>query len=373
MGGRLQGFRTVQSLAGFLAVALVAAISWAALTAYEYLALGLYPVREEPPVFTGYFLLRSLFALGISGALVGALLHWRAARATLDYERLNLIARAWALTVMFAGLCLTAVFLADAETFRAMAEEDSAIEWLSALLVLIAGGLFAIEAIGRARELEGDWLERLQFAIASGFALLFFLIGMEEISWMQRVAGFHTPGEIEQINWQGEFNLHNIHTDLSETVYYTGAGIFLLLAPLLRDTVRAAVGVIDALLAFAPARSVAAISAPTAMFNYGHWNLIPVQVTAFVALLVMLAYAQAARRRGDRGETWLFGFLAAGIVLGQAIFLALGQRMLEIPNATEFKELFISIGIGWYAIERFAARRRQTLSVSHSESPTVAD
>ena len=109
------------------------------------------------------------------------------------------------------------------------------------------------------------------------------------------------------------------------------------------------------------------------MFNYGHWNLIPVQVTAFVALLVMLAFAQAARRRGDIGEAWLFGFLAVGIVLGQAIFLALGERMLEIPNATEFKELFISIGIGWYAIERFAARRRQTLSVSHSESLTVSD
>lgn len=300
--------------------------------------------------------------------------YWRGDRTTLRHERLHSPSPALAFLVMCAGVCLIAVFLFDPETFRAMAEEDSPIEWLSALLVLGASGLFAIEAIGRGRcGLGSNWLERLQFAIACGFALLFFLIGMEEISWMQRIAGFDTPTEIQEINWQGEFNLHNIHTDLSETVYYTGAGIFLLLFPLLRETVKAGAETIDAFLDFAPARSVAAISAPTAMFNYGHWNLIPVQLTAFIALLVMLAFAQAARRRGDIGEASLFGFLAVGIMAGQAIFLALGQRMIEIPNATEFKELFISIGIGWYAMERFARRRKHGLRSSQSESPPVSD
>lgn len=67
----------------------------------------------------------------------------------------------------------------------------------------------------------------------------------------------------------------------------------------------------------------------------------------------MLAFGNAARLRGDRSEACLFGFLAFGILAGQSIFLTLGQRMIEIPNATEFKELFISVGIGWFAINRF--------------------
>ena len=352
MTGRIRSVGSLKPLAWFLAIALASIVSWSALTAYEFYALGLYPVREEPPVFTTYFLLRSLFALAIAGALV-SVLTFGVVDSALCRERLTITQRTLALAAMFTGFVLTAVFLADPETFRAMAEEDSAAEWLSAIFTLGAGCLFAVEALIRARNLEGGRLRHVPVLIASGFALLFFLIGMEEISWMQRIADFDTPAAIEEINWQGEFNLHNIHTDLSETVYYTGAGIFLCLFPLLRETVRPGVAALDALLGFLPARSVAAISAPTAMFNYGHWNLIPIQVTAFATLLVMLAFGNAAHLRGDRSEACLFGFLAFGILAGQSIFLTLGQRMIEIPNATEFKELFISVGIGWFAINRF--------------------
>jgi hypothetical protein len=352
MTGRIRSPGSLKPLAWFLAIALASIVSWSALTAYEFFALGFYPVREEPPVFTTYFLLRSLFALAIAGTLV-SVLTFGAADNALCREPLTITQRTLALAAMFTGFVLTAVFLADPETFRAMAEEDSAAEWLSAILTLGAGCLFAVEALIRARNLEGGRLRHVPVLIASGFALLFFLIGMEEISWMQRIADFDTPAAIEEINWQGEFNLHNIHTDLSETVYYTGAGIFLCLFPLLREAVGPSVPSFDAILTFLPARSVAAISAPTAMFNYGHWNLIPIQVTAFTALFVMLAFGNAARLRGDRGEACLFGFLAFGILAGQTIFLTLGQRMIEIPNATEFKELFISMGIGWFAIDRF--------------------
>jgi hypothetical protein len=64
-----------------------------------------------------------------------------------------------------------------------------------------------------------------------------FVIGMEEISWGQRLFGFATPERLAEANWQAEFNFHNVQTDLSETVYYFGAGIFLIVLPLLRDLV----------------------------------------------------------------------------------------------------------------------------------------
>jgi hypothetical protein len=44
-------------------------------------------------------------------------------------------------------------------------------------------------------------------------ALLGFLLvvaAMEEMSWGQRVVGFETPDSLEALNYQGEFNIHNL-------------------------------------------------------------------------------------------------------------------------------------------------------------------
>ena len=100
-------------------------------------------------------------------------------------------------------------------------------------------------------------------------------MAMEEISRGQRLFGFATPETLAQMNWQGEFNLHNIQTDLSELIYYAGASLFLGLLPLLRDLVPPAAAA-HPLFAFVPRRGVALVAAPAAAFNYGHWNLLPV-------------------------------------------------------------------------------------------------
>ena len=73
------------------------------------------------------------------------------------------------------------------------------------------------------------------FCCAVLLCLALFVIGMEEISWGQRLFGFATPERLAEVNWQAEFNFHNVQTDLSETAYYFGAGVFLILLPLLRD------------------------------------------------------------------------------------------------------------------------------------------
>jgi len=93
-----------------------------------------------------------------------------------------------------------------------------------------------------------------------------------------------------------------------------------------------------------------------AMVYYGHWNLIPIQVTTFCALLAMLVYARATKKRHDRREFSLFLFLTAGLIFTQGTFLTYGERMLEVGNASEFTELFITIGLCWYGIERFKSR-----------------
>ena len=86
--------------------------------------------------------------------------------------------------------------------------EDGLVEWLTAILQLSSGLLFALAlrrgfqlgVLGNAR--EGLFLAALSLA-------LIFTAG-EEISWGQRLFGFATPDALVQINQQQEFNLHNL-------------------------------------------------------------------------------------------------------------------------------------------------------------------
>ena len=166
---------------------------------------------------------------------------------------------------------------------------------------------------------------------------------------MQRLLGFGTPDRLAELNWQAEFNVHNMQTDLAELVFYTGAGLFLGLVPLLRDAVPEAIAR-HPLAAFVPGRGVAAVAAPAAIFTFGQWNLLPVQLDSWLALLALVAFALAARRRGDGREALLFAALAAAAAVGEALVLVDGPLMLDLPDASEYKEAFIAFGFAWYAL-----------------------
>ncbi len=327
-----------------IAVALVAAAGLGAFTAYETLALGWPVAREEPALFDAYHLGRTAFAVSASALFVAALTAARAAGCGMERGRLGDRPAVAAVLVMAGALAAAGLLAARPPAFHAMVREDGALEWVSALLLLAASGLFALGAArGFARGQAAPAL-----ALAGLLAAIFFVLGMEEISWMQRILGFGTPERLAELNWQGEFNLHNVQTDLTELVYYAGAGLFLTVLPLLRDSVPPALAG-HPLAAFIPDRGVAAVSAPVAIFTYGQWNLLPVQIACWLALFVLLAFARAARRRGDGGEGLLFLALAAAAAAGQALVLANGPVMADLPDASEYKELFIAFGFAWYA------------------------
>ena len=322
-----------------------------AFAAYEILWLDLPPVREGPPAFDALHLAQSAFLLVASALLVAALFAARAPGCALDRTALSPRARAAAWVVFAVATAATILFLADPAAFHAGAQEDRPLEWVSALLLFAASGLFALECGRRLIARRGP----AAAILAAGLlAALFFVVGMEEVSWMQRVFGFGTPEALAKANWQGEFNLHNVQTDLSETVYYAGAALFLILLPLLRDLVAARLAA-HPLFAFVPHRPAAAIAAPAAIFTYGHWNLYAVQLGSMLTLLVMLGFARAAAARGDAGERISFLSLAAAVAAGQALFLAYGVAMPDLPDATEYKELFIAAGFAAYALA-FRAR-----------------
>ena len=308
---------------------------------YEYVRLGLPLVREEAPGFAPYQLFQTAFAVAASALLVAALMAARARPSPLVAEASQPVERLAGIASLAMAGATTALFLADPTAFHAFAQEDRPLEWASALLLLGAGGVLAVHALRHRRDVFG-------LVLAVGLAVVLVVIAMEEISWGQRLFGFATPDSLAELNWQSEFNFHNVQTDLSETAYYFGAGVFLILLPLLRDLLPLPVAS-HPLLALAPRRSVALVSAPVAIFNYGHWNLLPIQLSILLALWALLAWARAAARRGDGGEQALFLAAAAAVLAGQTLFLALGSAMPDLPDATEYKEFFIALGFAWYA------------------------
>lgn len=116
--------------------------------------------------------------------------------------------------IALAHLLLISTFsivLLGEETVISLAREDGVIESLGALFFFVASVAFAV-AFARSSG-HGNHLWRFQTrrnVIYLFLALLFFFGAGEEISWGQRIFGWHTPEGIAEINAQGETNLHNL-------------------------------------------------------------------------------------------------------------------------------------------------------------------
>lgn len=80
-------------------------------------------------------------------------------------------------------------------------QEDGLIEWLGALCFFGAGYAFYLSG----KNSSGN--KKVVFFLLS---FLFFFAFGEEISWGQRVIGWGTPQAIQELNVQGETNIHNL-------------------------------------------------------------------------------------------------------------------------------------------------------------------
>ena len=98
------------------------------------------------------------------------------------------------------------VFQHDEKLFRYLTAEDSFYEWLTAIIFIGTAALCAIRSYMSFKKSLPN-ITILLFAI---MAIGSFIVGMEEISWGQRVFSLKTPEAIRAINTQGELNIHNI-------------------------------------------------------------------------------------------------------------------------------------------------------------------
>ena len=89
--------------------------------------------------------------------------------------------------------------------YAVLANEDGVVEWSQFILLVLLVALYAHIALLLWRA-DRRWLAALYGLAAIGSL---FIAG-EEISWGQRVLGFATPEGLEEVNDQGETNVHNI-------------------------------------------------------------------------------------------------------------------------------------------------------------------
>ncbi len=109
----------------------------------------------------------------------------------------------WAVGLFFVStVILVTLFLLPPETSEYWTREAGPIEDFGAVAFL-AG---AVAAIATASQSQG--LTRMNFILWAALALIFF---GEETSYLQHWLGYATPAWMEDMNAQGEVNLHNLN------------------------------------------------------------------------------------------------------------------------------------------------------------------
>jgi hypothetical protein len=305
-------------------------------------------LAEGPPIFDGYFALRSLFAFLLSGFFAVLIYRTRddaiAQQLSPRIYRIGFNISCLAACVMIAAIEL---FVFSPALFKLLAVEDSLFEWASALLLFLGSGFLAVSALSTSfatgrRSMAGG--------IAMVLALGMFVIGMEEVSWLQRVFDWQTPGWIREMNVQRETNFHNIVTSEAENSYYAGAFLLMVVFPYVSQG-SSVWNRIETIKFLVPSRHVLLVGAFSTTLSYGMWNIFWMQAAFYFGLVALLINCLDLRRSGNPTEFTLF--LAAFFILlaAQIINLSFGSSLIRAWDDTELKELIIAAGLFLYALE----------------------
>lgn len=86
--------------------------------------------------------------------------------------------------------------------FLILFKEDGVFEYLTTIFFLLAFVFFLLSLSKQKRKFINFYILIL--------SLVCFFVGMEEISWGQRIFGVETPETIKKINYQDELTVHNL-------------------------------------------------------------------------------------------------------------------------------------------------------------------
>jgi len=341
----------------------VAAMVAVAFTVCDYLLLNdIIPNRG--PRLTGYDLIKTAVAFVLAVSLVSSI--YVDGREERRAEPPGVARPGPVILNLGLATAFVLLFVVSPAGFNWLGSEDNVVEYLSALFGVAGAVFFASVALAAWHLPHGSPNRTLTLVFAGACAVVLFLLGMEEISWGQRLFGFDTPDSFAA-NRQGEVNLHNFFTTPIHTVYRLGSWAALILLPFM-----VAFGprwrLFDRFSTFLPPPWIAAMSAPIACFTSSAWPFLPMQVVMLSSLLMMAIFWHHGRR-GGQDTAWLFGAAALLMVVAEAIFLLGSERFIRHWDVTEYQEFFMAFGLaalGWVAREKVRAH-------SHEVEPSPAN
>ncbi len=255
------------------------------------------------------------------------------------------------------ALVAAALVVVAPETLTRLAQEDGLVEWSSAGLAFLASALFGFGAWQVARSPAHPDRRPVVTMLAVGAGLC-LLVGLEEVSWFQRVLGVDSP-EMFQGRNQPEFNIHNGATDESENLYYMGGFVATVLLPgllaghRLPDPFRSLEIVV-------PAPWVMYGSAAASAVVYEMWNIVGIQLVLFVTVALL---ATEQRKAGPLPVVVL-----AVVIVVAGLFLGYGSNMTRSWDDTEVRELLLPYGLCLWALD--IVRRTSARSRSRYRSPS---
>jgi hypothetical protein len=314
-------------------------------------------IPNRGPRWTPYDFVKAALAAGLAMAMVVSVL---SDGPELPDARAPAVARPGPVILNYGlAVAFVLLFLISPVAFNWLSLEDNVVEYGSALFCLAGAAFFvsAAWAIHRSAERTGRRRAALWVALLGAVGL--FLIGMEEISWFQRVLGFGTP-ESFAANRQGEVNLHNFATTPVTSLYRIGSWAVLVLLPFV-VAFGPRLRLFDTLREFLPPAWVAAMSAPVACFTYSAWPFLPTQVIFFASLLIFGTFLARARQAGQHESALIWASGLALLIGAQTVFLLGGEQFVRHWDVTEFQEFFMAFGLAataWSAWERIRARRQ---------------
>lgn len=266
--------------------------------------------------------------------------------------------------VLLIALSFLFVFLYDPIIFNWLALEDRPVEIFSALLCFITCAVFLLTSM--TLRLNNSHSNLFYVVATLALACIFFLIGMEEISWFQRIFSIPTPQGF-QGNSQNELNLHNFQTSKFEVCYYFSAFIFFIMLPFVDD--KTSIFQIKQVTAFfTPSKFILFVSAISAAYNYNMWNIIFTQISFFMTLFILMYYTWQTHSNNQSFLVPTFSLsLNLVIVYGltQTLFLIYGNSFLRNWDVTEYKEFLIPLSFLVYSLE--ILHKAKELKLAHTK------
>lgn len=159
-------------------------------------------ILERKPVLDRLAMLRSVLILCSGLCIVGSITQFQRSAvnqltnsatihsASADPFANSLFNKLVMGIILLSSLFFLSLFIVDPVGFYNLGNEDQPVELLSVLFYFISFGLFIYIMVLLSKQLTQN---KYYLLLSAAFAFGFFILGMEEISWFQRVFDIETP------------------------------------------------------------------------------------------------------------------------------------------------------------------------------------